>query len=732
MNEHTDNGGELPRIDVRIGSRIDEYRILAEIGAGGMGVVFRARDERLERDVALKFLSRLAVHDRDKQARFLREARSLSALQHPNVCAIHRAGELEDGQLYLCMSYVEGESLARILTRGRLPWLRAVALAIEACRGLEAIHEIGIVHRDIKPGNLIVGPSGHLTVVDFGLAKRPGFEDLTSTGSSFGTLAYMAPEQLNGDDVDERADLWSLGITLYESVSGGRPFPGPTLPTMIRQVTTEPHRRLDSVRPGVPAELAHVVDRLLEKEPDARIRSAAEVRKCLEAIVESRRETDSLPTELVVRRGEQRRGSLRSRPGLRRRALAVGGALLALVVVLSVVVLQRRGGDGGPTPEQTRARELLETALREEEAGLRLQDRLPILEQAVRLDPDLQEGRLALAFALVDLWEVERDEAALTRAEGLAASIGGDVPEIRLATLRAQIARCRGDVERCIEILKVPVAAHPREMEALDELVACRLLTDRAGEAEAHLRSLTARTGDLPEIWLLLGQLLERRGELVEAEEAYRWALDRAGPSQRTGVVERLAHLQLIRGDYRAALDTYALLEGPIRKARIASNVSTAHFYLGEIEAAIRTARTAVELQPLSPMFHANLGDCLAAVGRSDDARSEYLRASELQQERVDAGPGPGDLLVLGLYLAQAGACADSGEALDRESASPSPSIFHVRARALALCDRRSDAMEALRRAVDAGLPRARLEEPEFVDLRKEPGFHELLLAAVE
>src|SRR5690606_30232794 len=197
------------------GQTVLHYRIEEPLGSGGMGVVYRARDLRLERDVALKFLPPHLCDDAHARQRFQNEAQAAAALDHPNICVIHDVAESEGGQPFIAMAFCRGETLARRIARGPLPVLEALDLAIQAARGLDAAHERGIVHRDIKPGNLMLTPEGDLRIVDFGIAKAVD-ATLTHTGVRPGTIAYMSPEQARGEPVDRRSDLWSLGVVLYE------------------------------------------------------------------------------------------------------------------------------------------------------------------------------------------------------------------------------------------------------------------------------------------------------------------------------------------------------------------------------------------------------------------------------------------------------------------------------------------------------------------------------------
>jgi serine/threonine protein kinase/Tol biopolymer transport system component len=249
-----------------LGRTIGPYRVTELLGSGGMGVVYKAEDSRLSRTVALKFLSPGLTRDPAAKARFIQEARAASSLDHPNLCTILDLGETGDGQLYIAMPCYDGETLRGRIGRGPLPVEEALDIALQTARGLAKAHRSGIIHRDVKPANLIVTSDGVVKILDFGLAKLAGAA-LTRTRSVAGTPAYMSPEQAQEEGVDHRTDLWSLGVVLYEMVAGRRPFRGEGGAAVVHAILNERPRPLREVRPGVPAELERIVDRLLAKDP---------------------------------------------------------------------------------------------------------------------------------------------------------------------------------------------------------------------------------------------------------------------------------------------------------------------------------------------------------------------------------------------------------------------------------------------------------------------------------
>jgi serine/threonine-protein kinase len=259
-----------------IGQTISRYKILEKIGEGGMGVVYKAEDTKLHRPVALKFLPSSLQTSSEEKERFIHEAESAAALDHASICTIYEIDEA-DGNLFIAMAYIEGKELTDLLESGPLSMDQTLDLATQIAEGLQAAHKKGIVHRDIKSGNVLVTAEGQAKIMDFGLAKRSGRRQLTQVGSTIGTVPYMSPEQSRGDEVDHRTDIWSFGVLLYEMLAGRLPFRSDYNEALVYSILNENPPPLESVRDDIPTDLARVVQRCLEKNREARYESIAEV-----------------------------------------------------------------------------------------------------------------------------------------------------------------------------------------------------------------------------------------------------------------------------------------------------------------------------------------------------------------------------------------------------------------------------------------------------------------------
>ena len=356
------------------GNRIGAYELIRQLGAGGMGQVWLASEPRLGRKVAVKFLPPDLTSDSERVARFEQEARSASALNHPNVCHIYAVGETDAGSQYIAMELVEGETLRAHLRRTPLPVRKALNVSIQIAAALVAAHAAGIVHRDLKPENVMLRPDGLVKVLDFGLAKltpsgvqalREGSTQTalqSAAGTIAGTVPYMSPEQARGQPVDPRTDIWSFGVLLYEMLAGRCPFTGQTSSDILVEILDREPESLTRFHPQLPAELQRIVLKTLRKNRDERYQTMRDVELDLRALLQVADSAQSHGSaSMTVSREEPQQPSVKRRKlsewliplaGIRRGALVA--AIVVAAIASAVVFYQwnHKTTDDGPVPDR--------------------------------------------------------------------------------------------------------------------------------------------------------------------------------------------------------------------------------------------------------------------------------------------------------------------------------------------------------------------------------------------
>jgi len=511
-----------------IGQTLGHYRIEAHLGAGGMGVVYRARDERLGRAVALKVLPVEKQADEAARARLLREARAASSLNHPHICTIYEVGEAE-GQAYIAMELVEGQPLNTRVPAEGLPVEAVLRYGAQVADALAHAHERNIVHRDLKTANVVLTPEGRAKVLDFGLAKRMEEEllgatrskaPLTQEGAVAGTLHYMAPEVLRGEPADARSDIWALGVVLYEMASGKLPFEGKTGYELSSAILHQPCASLPA---KVPAGLRAIVQRCLAKEPGERYRTASEVRASLEALQSS---------EAVPEAAPARARSLRWALWLLGiGALLIGGGIIAAVIrgVPFNLGLTRVEQPAVPSsaeawpcrPSANReANEYVQTGRLLSAAQFEPLRARRMYEKALELDPHFAGARTALGLNFVIMLNngFTNDPSVLYQAEEQLRSALQDEPECaNTHGILAAVYLLQGRKELVPTELERGLELNPNALATRQWSLIYQTLNGDYGRAQEFAQGLLAADPTFFPARTILGEVYREQGKLEEA-----------------------------------------------------------------------------------------------------------------------------------------------------------------------------------------------------------------------
>ena len=548
-----------------LGRTLGHYRILEQIGAGGMGVVYRARDQRLERDVALKLLPPGALSDAAARKRFRKEALALSRLNHPNIATVHDF-DSQDGTDFLVTELVAGLTLGDKLLSGPLREKEVIQVGLQLADGLEAAHREGVIHRDLKPGNLRLTREGRLKILDFGLAKRVDPADqasmtqsLSEPGATAGTLAYMAPEQLKGERVDARSDLWAAGVVLYELSTGRRPFEGRTANALADQIfhaaVPSPH----TLQPALSPHLVGIILKCLEKDAEDRYQSAKEL------LVDFRR----LSKPATAPADRKRRLSLP------RIAAVAGAAILLLAGLLWALVLRTprtseparstpvaaatspRVSTGGKASRVAEANEYFEKAM----LFLFTQDDLPrsreMLEQALDLDSHFAEARAWYGFT--DVLMVgsgySNDSGWLYKAEQEARqALRDDANSGRAHSTLAAAYMLEGRKELVPGEAAKALAANPADLDARTWLSNYYVLNGDYATADSLLKQILDKQPLFYPAHMNLGDSLRQQGDIPGAVLQFRKILE--VDAQNNFAITGLAQTYMDAGDLANARKT--------------------------------------------------------------------------------------------------------------------------------------------------------------------------------
>ncbi len=641
------------------GRQISHYQILESLGIGGMATVFKAQDLKLDRFVALKFLPIQVGVNSEEKTRFIQEAKTASALDHPNICTVYEIDEAPDGQMFISMAYCEGETLKTKIERGPLSVKEAISIVRQVADGLSRAHEKGIIHRDIKPANLIVTPDNLVKILDFGVAKLQHKEIFTSTGSLIGTPGYMSPEQASGKSVDQRTDVWAVGTILFEALTAHLPFSGDSDLSLMYAIVNEPPLPLNKFRGNISPDLQRIVDRALSKLPELRYQDMKELFTDLAQL--DKENSISQETRVMTPVASPRGPSIAVLPfidispdkdqeyfcdGLTEEIINALSRIQGLQVVSRNSAFQFKGQtlDIQHIGQRLGVHKILEGSIRKGGNRIRIAVRLINVADGFLVWADDYQRELEDIFAIQDdiarsiVRKLEIDLAGLSETQVLKRYTSNlDAFNYYLRGRFQWNKRTAESLENSIEQFKNAIAIDPSYTLAYAGLADAYIvlgLYGRFSASEMMPQAIEAAHQALRQDEMLA----EAHISLGCAQAVYQWNWEEAQKAFKRGIELKSEYATAHHWyaiNYLAPLNRGAEALAAVNRAReiepaslvINATVGLIHYFSRDYDAAVKSLQKTLELDPEFPVSNFFLGRAYVQQGRFKEAIDHFQKA---------------------------------------------------------------------------------------------------------